>query len=350
MFQGRFKSGPGGSRGAFTLVELLVVIAIIGILIALLLPAVQAAREAARRSQCTNNMKQIGLALHNYHDRTQTFPPNIILGSPNLTQAQNGGVLPRAQHHTWISMILPGLEQQALWNTIDFKLRAWGQPHVSTVLNVLLCPSDAGFRDSTQSHNIGWTCYAASEGFHWWPTASLGNWAPWAGLGFTQTGDFSGLFTHGNVNAMRDVLDGTSNTVIAAEANSWGFFGGPAWTSGTGRPRRSAGEAVFRAAFVGTTYAGYPTNEGGTTRFAEVDDSGPKVAGAWFRAAPYVFSPSYLAHWGPNSEWPGASSLHPGGLNCLMGDASVRFVSQTIEWRTWVIINGIRDGYTAPNW
>ena len=103
-------------RKGFTLIELLVVIAIIGILIALLLPAVQAAREAARRSQCTNNLKQIGLALQNYHDVNRSFPPYGEMGIPGPANPQH------SYHHTWITAILPYMEQMPLYQSANMKM------------------------------------------------------------------------------------------------------------------------------------------------------------------------------------------------------------------------------------
>ena len=162
-----------GKHGAFTLVELLVVIAIIGILIALLLPAVQAAREAARRSQCTNQMKQIGLALQNYHDVQKTFPPVAIFG-------RQGPFPQRSFHHTWLTAILPYLEQMPLYQSTNLRIPVLtpganpfgaaqavvGQAIVSTVVPTLLCPSDAGFRDPSRTWGIAITNYVASEGYH----------------------------------------------------------------------------------------------------------------------------------------------------------------------------------------
>jgi len=149
-------------RVGFTLVELLVVIAIIGILVALLLPAVQAAREAARRTQCTNNLKQLGLALHNYHDTYKSFPARGVFG------AANTGPPMRAYHHTWIEAILPFIEQQPLYDSVNHNAPVWGQPIVGTAVPAILCPSDSTAPDSpAQSKNIAWTNYAVPTAWDW---------------------------------------------------------------------------------------------------------------------------------------------------------------------------------------
>jgi prepilin-type N-terminal cleavage/methylation domain-containing protein len=131
---------------AFTLVELLVVIAIIGILIALLLPAVQAAREAARRTQCTNNLKQLGLALQNYHDKYIAFPINY---------GGNGQYNDTSTAHSWMQGVLPYVEQQALYQQIRFDMPLGATSDVpltvntivsQTVVNAILCPSDPQMR------------------------------------------------------------------------------------------------------------------------------------------------------------------------------------------------------------
>ncbi len=166
------------SRGGFTLVELLVVIAIIGILVGLLLPAVQMAREAARRMSCSNNMKNLGLAVFNYESQFKSFPPAAIWGNGQL------GIRPEpAYHHTWIVMILPFIEQDALYNSINKRAPIWDQmltatqPVVSQPIPVLRCPSDGDFQSTNETHGIAVTTYAGTEGYHWWPNAYIdANW------------------------------------------------------------------------------------------------------------------------------------------------------------------------------
>lgn len=329
------------ARPAFTLVELLVVIAIIGILIALLLPAVQAAREAARRSQCANNSKQIGLALHNYHDTHNSFPPAVIWGTPT-----------NAYHHTWLTMILPFLEQQPLYDSVDFRLRAWGQAVVGTHVGVLRCPSDPDLPAPDKSHNIAATGYVACEGYHWHPGAvNVGNWSPWNGDGqtagyrgfcdgCTQSGSLAGAFSVNATTRIRDITDGTSNTVLVAEKNAAGFSGGPAFTVGQGKPRTAA-SGVFSTAFVGTAYTGWAGNESGSGILNP--DGTSHSNNTWFRSSPSTDCPVFMSYRGFNNEWHGPSSLHPGGIQIILGDASVRFVSETMCWGTWAKLSGIGD-------
>jgi prepilin-type N-terminal cleavage/methylation domain-containing protein/prepilin-type processing-associated H-X9-DG protein len=338
------------SRSAFTLVELLVVIAIIGVLVALLLPAVQAAREAARRMSCQNNMKQIGLGLHNYHDTHNRFP-KIIWGNPDITMAMNGGNLPFPYHHTWLTALLPYLEQAPLFQSIDFRFSAWQQqfapinsPIIGTKLSVLNCPSDNFFSSPQETHGIAWTNYAGSEGYHWWETAQFGPWEPWLSLGWTQNADVSGLFAPGRKwRSFSSIKDGTANTVVVAEKDALGYYGGPQLTTGTGMLRPNAGWAVFCSAFVATAVHGWGGAEG-EVRFSDVDEHVGKTR-PWFRAGPHSFTPTYLTAWGINTEWPGASSVHTGGIaNCLMGDGSVRPIQEGIRYYVWVNLNGISDG------
>ncbi len=324
------KAGPG--RRGFTLVELLVVIAIIGILIALLLPAVQAAREAARRSQCTDNLKQLGLALQNYHDVNRSFPTMSVFGG-------GGPGLQQAYHHTWLTAILPFVEQQALYERTNKMTWAWGQPIMGTILPVLKCPSDADYpNDTSGTWGLAITDYGASEGYHWWSSA-------YNVLGDNVAREYSGVFSQTQWNRMADIPDGTSNVVVVSECNSTGYKWGPFRTSGTGTKRAGGGERVFRTAFVGTGVAGQCCETG---IFSKPDNSGVKTGG-WFKAAPHAFTPSYLTAWGPKCEWPGAGGVHPAVTLVLLADGSVRPASDTISWPVWVQINARQDGVSVQN-
>jgi prepilin-type N-terminal cleavage/methylation domain-containing protein len=186
-------------RSAFTLVELLVVIAIIGILVALLLPAIQAAREAARRTQCNNRMKQVALALHNYHDTIGRFPfatvCNIDGGAPGMsTNARQ----------SWFHMILPFVEQTAYYDLIVPRIEAQqfpgGWPENTVVIDTFMCPSDPLNPKTVQ------------QGFH-------GNILPCHGSSHagSGTGQTNGMFYPRSKTRIRDVTDGTSNTVMLGE-------------------------------------------------------------------------------------------------------------------------------------
>ncbi len=209
--------GPAASarrRRGFTLIELLVVIAIIAVLIALLLPAVQAAREAARRAQCVNNLKQIGLALANYHQTNDCFPPGCLTSRNAAgTTRINGDFSAHAR-------LLPGMEQQALYNAANFSISVKsdtvGSLINSTVavtrLNTFLCPSTPppGW-PSTQGAPINKFTAAGNSYF-----ASCGSTIEWSA---TQAGGPpNGMFQlNGPPIGIRDVTDGTSNTIAFGE-------------------------------------------------------------------------------------------------------------------------------------
>lgn len=326
----------------FTLVELLVVIAIIGILVGLLLPAVQAAREAARRMQCGSNIRQIALALANYESAYKRFPQSINYGSARGRQQFH------AYHHTWLAAILPQMEQGPLFQNVNYSLRVWGQPIVNTKVATLLCPSDATTEKVYQAHNIAVTSYAGSQGFHWWPDAAVGNWAPWNTLGFRNDGDMSGLFAPSRANAIRDITDGTSGTMVIGEADSANFGGGPFMTTASGRRRAPFQNGVFRAAFVGFAFAGWGTNEGGGAGAMEVDNSGAKNVG-WFRVTPYAYEPTYICAWGINTEWPGTSSYHGPMVQAAYADGSASTLSSAIDYGVYLRINAIADNNITPD-
>ena len=275
-------------RKAFTLVELLVVIAIIGILIALLLPAVQAAREAARRSQCTNNLKQIGLAMHNYFDTHKVFPPGFIVD------------------HAWLvtTYLLPFAEQDALYdqlNTDNFMdLSDTNKLSLArTVLGDYLCPSSTE-QDPTQSPDINIDVMGVNY------KIGVSNY-----LGITGTLDLrcthavtypDGIFYHNSKTKIRDVQDGTSNTFAFSERTSNGVGIGGVWAGTTVGALEVPPAAILCGA---NNYDGLRL---GMTL----------TRNAWglINGTGYQFGPS---------------SRHPGGCNFLLADGSVRFVSETID-------------------
>src|SRR3954468_18956709 len=202
------------SRRAFTLIELLVVIAIIAVLIALLLPAVQAAREAARRMQCINNLKQLGIAMHNYVSQNDCFAP---LGANFANPGYGGPLLPNDWPLGWAVTLLPGMEQQALYNTANYSLSVNNQVNTRTLcatrVNVLLCPSESVSVGPFYPNS--WTNYAANFG----GPATLASWSgPIVYMGNSVQGtngssQQSGLGTIG----VQSVTDGTSNTAMFSE-------------------------------------------------------------------------------------------------------------------------------------
>lgn len=197
----------------FTLVELLVVIAIIGVLVALLLPAVQAAREAARRSQCGNNLRQISIGLHNYHTSHKTFPPGCIerRSPPSTTEKQI----------SWIVLLLPHIEQVALHDSFDMTKpfdAAENAPAASQVLNVVLCPTTAYLASDRllkkTDDGLGAADYGGIYGAQW----------------IAPTGNGMMIFDQGI--SIAEVRDGTSNTIIVAEDTGRGTAMDGQWANG----------------------------------------------------------------------------------------------------------------------
>ena len=186
-------------RNAFTLIELLVVIAIIALLIALLLPAVQQVRESARRTQCRNQLKQLGLALHNYHDLHLTFPPGVIAADGNL---QDG-------LHSGLTLLLPQLDQTTVYEKYDFDV-SWRDPSnraaTSTSLSMVRCPSCPGGLPQSGGFNLPTSDYAFSKGNRAW-------------LCFDGQVK-SGMFDVNSHVRTRDVTDGMSNTFAMGETMS----------------------------------------------------------------------------------------------------------------------------------
>jgi prepilin-type N-terminal cleavage/methylation domain-containing protein/prepilin-type processing-associated H-X9-DG protein len=298
------------NRRAFTLVELLVVIAIIGILIALLLPAVQAAREAARRSQCTNNLKQIGIALHNYHDTTGSFPPGRM-----SCDGWTGGP---CAGKTWIekpgtsgfAMILPYLEQGPLYDLFGgFELGAvypsggpagWRTSDVDQAMktrpDVYVCPSDISKpirgNDATSSYAFN----HGSRGPSWGMSQQ--------NLKHGNTGMFNYLIAY----QMRHVLDGTAQT----------FFAGEVLDSDT---RESSNRWVVASRHLDSL------------RSTENPLNTPPGTGIVLTAYGYSCNGAF-------------GSLHPGGGNFVFVDGHVQFISETIDLATYRALS-TREGYES---
>jgi len=284
------------ARG-FTLIELLVVIAIIAVLVALLLPAVQQAREAARRSSCKNNLKQIGLALHNYHDTHGAFPPGWI-GVEQAAPFRPDVEGPSGM--SWQVMILPFMDQAPLYNQLNFS-----QPVIQTVPNqnnILFqttitgyrCPSDAGPERwdieeegspgtvlQTNLPNANYPGVFGTTEIHDCETVGLGN-NCWG----------NGVFGHNTAYKMRDLIDGTSNTFLVGERAS--------------RLNVPAGEPAHLSTWVGVI----PEGEEAFARILGGTDHPPND---------------------PAGHLEDFSSFHEGGAQFLLGDGRVRFVSENID-------------------
>ncbi len=320
-------------RFGFTLVELLVVIAIIGILIALLLPAVQAAREAARRSQCTNNLKQLGLALHNYHDSYKVFPPRKG-GSACANPPLNYATCNAERRSAFISL-LPYIEQKAMYEQIragdatyapggPAAWYSWG-PWNQAPRN-LTCPSDNGVPNTPGRNN--------SYGF------IIGDQI----AGVTNNTQVRGLFAMRTCYSTADILDGTSNTLAMSERLCQALGSITARTGGAvGANQIESGLAI----------ASVPALQNAPINCLATVSGGYYVAGTvvtqrWGRAwqdgqAMYVGITTVLPPNAPSCVEGTISygdnnvavlppvSRHPGGVNCLLADGAVRFISETID-------------------
>ena len=345
------------SRQGFTLVELLVVIAIIGVLVALLLPAVQAAREASRRQSCLNNVKQLGLALQNYHSARDQFP--------TVTEFGNGTGRPEGPlHHTWLSFILPYMEQSAAHGTIDFKRPAMiggdgnPQPIVGTLVSAFQCPSSDQFGSIEETHGVAWTNYVGSEGFDYacFPERECDPRTIWSGHSAEHEvlpkTELKGIFTQGEAVGIHRITDGTSNTVIFAEVTSFGHFGGAFHETGTGTVHANDQNATFAAAFVGSTVWGTGANSHAWKhpRLYNEADGSSKRPGDWFLEEPFAYEPGFVTHAGPNTSAFAAGSQHAGNVvNVAKADGSARSISDDIDWVTWVVINSYTDSGITPN-
>ncbi|HJZ59711.1 MAG TPA: DUF1559 domain-containing protein [Gemmataceae bacterium] len=339
-------------RRAFTLIELLVVIAIIAILIGLLLPAVQKVREAAARAKCTNNLHQLALACHNYHDVNGQLPPAIQMRpGANKTLAVHSGVTPPANRNfgpNWVVLVLPYIEQGPMYNQVSTSITnymttgdsGWRAIRVNKI-PTLLCPSDSG-QDIPWSPSGGnWARgnYACNAGgIHQWESASPSNVA-WLSTenGATPTMNSPGaadvpLRTPGGgvmcINwgaGIHRIEDGSSNTVMLAEVRT-GSELSPADPRGT-----------WALGFPGASVICGPSWDDKTPNTKE--DNSDDCEGCINRPQLGM------------GAWPGCPfqqamprSRHTGGVNVAMGDASVRFVRDSISNTNWFYMMMRNDG------
>jgi prepilin-type N-terminal cleavage/methylation domain-containing protein/prepilin-type processing-associated H-X9-DG protein len=344
----------------FTLIELLVVIAIIAVLIGLLLPAVQAAREAARRIQCVNNMKQIGLALHNYHSTHGSFPLGL---TSNFADGSGGNT--NQAWGTWgaNSLLLPYLEQRPLYDAANFNWVAWwssGQlinyTVVNTTLNAFICPSDGlspvpiSPLNSKNAGNIN--NYHISAGTS--TNFSVGETpAPSANQ------DTTGIITQvGKVYGIQSVTDGTSNTIAYGEALvgtdtgaqgvKWrdgpviatGYAGGGPFADANQNPQAVIADLqACQAGMEAEPKAATPANNNRGARWAPGDAG----ISTFLTIVPpssnlYSFSCCDMAGTGSGCDggtYQNANSNHPGGANFAFCDGSVHFIKSTISMSTY---------------
>lgn len=322
-------------RTAFTLVELLVVIAIIGILIALLLPAVQAAREAARRMQCANNLKQLGLGLHNYHDVHKSFPPGASHAAPHVW-----GDKSNRHHGSFLVRILPYIEQQNLYAAINPKaadpvfdsVLPDGRKVYQAKVTTFLCPSDEEKEDwdgdplyhgspvSMKGQKAAPSNYGASMGSQQWSGGPFfADAAKYQGAsvhGHDDSGkDISGVFGHTMYGAqISEIRDGTSHTIAIGEIRpkcSWHVRDGwMHWNS------------LWIATTAPINYPSCPDEPG-------FDSINTDINSNWG------------GKWGCEQAF---RSIHPGGCHFGFCDGSVHFLSEAIDYDLYQRLGARRDG------
>ncbi len=279
-------------RSGFTLIELLVVMAIISILIGLLLPAVQQAREAARKSQCQNNLKQLGLAFQNFESAEGAFPPRRTTTSPK---------------HGWGPFLLSHLEQKPLADQYDLKQDFYApknQPLIRIPLTVFLCPSAPGVREITvidQSNNVTGAVGAAGDYFapnsvdaYWWPLDRR--------TAAADTVNSTALRDNG-IQRLANITDGLSNTLLLAE-----FAGRPDhWIKGKKQPTNNG----LQWKNWWGPWASYQSSIFKTWSADGTNPSGPCTVNC-------------------NNNW-GIYAFHPGGANILLCDGSVRLIAESLD-------------------
>lgn len=305
------------SRKAFTLVELLVVIAIIGILVALLLPAVQAAREAARRTSCYNNLKQVGLALQAYHDSVRQFPSgyivspttNALMGPPDPTSGDTG------PGWGFLMMSLPFMEQGPLHQSINVNLPCWSPANaiaVKTEVSGLLCPAAI---NNSPTYNVvdagGNTLAVFARSNYAGMAGRPGPWGDYYDPSLDLSGIADGVLYRNSRTRIADITDGTSQTMLVAEKTP--FHSDSTWVGVV-----PGGVSCPTALFAGV----------------DCDPAASQVnvhTGPSPDETPPIIKPPNQPLANTDEVW----SNHPVGANVLFCDGSVKFVSQMINQLTW---------------
>jgi len=330
-------------RDGFTLIELLVVIAIIGVLMGLLLPAVQSAREAARRMQCTNNLRQLGLGLINYESANGAFPPKSIqtgVGTNIPTTAYDWGTSAR---------LLPFLEQGAMFDGINFNFK-YLDPSDATIgamsINIFLCPSEPNpepilFRGY----------YYGVNNYAW----CVGDWYVYGGMDGPTT---RSAFATNRSRRVAEILDGTSQTIFASEVKTYQPQLRHCFGDGSGgtfpnlsNPNANPDQASSLAFLTSDSTFGHCTMIAeGHTRWVKGDSYHGGFTTALTPNTKVVGSQNLDLDLtsideddgGPTYAAITARSYHPGGVNSLFGDGSVRFVKSSISPATWRALGTIR--------
>jgi prepilin-type N-terminal cleavage/methylation domain-containing protein len=327
-------------RCGFTLVELLVVIAIISVLVAMLLPAVQAARESARRLNCSHNLTQLGVAVLNYEAAHGVYPPGTIEPQGPIYQE------PKGYHHNWIVQILPYLEERNAWAHVDQTVGVYhpnNAPVRSLTFRVLVCPSSA-------DENRTRSCYAA---VHHDVEAPI-------------DADNHGVFFLNSRVTRDDVTDGPAHTFYLGEkrfsdGNDLGWMsgtratlrntgtppnvsgvqppagGGVVGTTGPGGSGMMPGDGVVYDGSMGSAPAGGMAGQAGEAEAEPPQDNEKTPPGA----APLVKAPTAVG---------GFASAHPGVVQFVMGDGAVRVVRQTIDMTVYQRLGHRADGQLLDEW
>ncbi|QDU63811.1 hypothetical protein Pan216_46920 [Planctomycetes bacterium Pan216] len=345
-------------RRGFTLVELLVVIAIIGVLIGLLLPAVQQAREAARRAQCTNNLKQLGVALHNYHDAHNCFPAGYYsygtsTGTGPTWAAIDPNTWDAAPGWSWSAMLLPYMDQDGLASRLDTNNPVWTAGYedlISATLPSFLCPSSSGdrepfaVRDASGSNlsigggdvTLGRSHYVASHGQEscWGECGSDVTGTVFTDIyssattSITINGDVSrvadGPFYRNSRTRVGEVSDGLSKTIFLGEHSS--KLSEKTWVG------------VIPGAYTHPNFTSPENGEDAAATLVLVH-AGPSGGELDITGSPIIHPVNF-----PTYHVGQMFSEHPGGGNVGMGDGSVRFISENIDLITFAELSSINEG------